>query len=71
VVVCLLKVLFNGILQHGYVPHGFKFGVIIPLLKDADGDTTSADNYRGIALSSTISKLLELCLQSLFFDYGT
>jgi len=69
VLVCLLKVLFNGILQHGYIPHGFKFGVIIPLLKDANGDTTSADNYRGITLSSTISKLLELCLQSLFFDY--
>ena len=61
--------MFSGVLQHGYVPHEFKFGIIIPLLKDTNGDTTSADNYRGITSSSTISKLLELCLQSLFFDY--
>jgi len=38
-------------------------------LKDANGDTTSVNNYRGIILSSTISKLFELCLQSLFADY--
>jgi len=67
--VCILKVLLNGILQHGYVPHGFKYGVIIPLLKDANGDTMAVNNCRGIISSSTISKQFELCLQSLFVDY--
>ena len=39
-------------------------GVIIPLLKNVDGNKFSADNYRGITLSPVISKLFEAVLLS-------
>jgi len=37
-------------------------GVIIPLLKDKEGDCNSIDNYRGITLCPVISKLFELVI---------
>ena len=57
--VMLLKVLFNCMLQYGLVPDGFGKGIIIPLLKDPNSDATICDNYRGISLSSSISKVFE------------
>ena len=44
------------------------FGVIIPLLKNKHGDVASSDMYRGITLSSTVSKLFQTVLLDLFGD---
>jgi len=65
VVVTLITHLFKLIFQCGIVPTGFGCGVIIPLVKNSDGDMTSSENYRGITLSPVISKLFELVLMEM------
>ena len=40
------------------VPDDFGRGIVIPLLKNADGNKFVSDNYRGITLSPVISKVL-------------
>jgi len=52
------------IILHGIVPLDFGKGIIVPLIKNMDGDKTSCDNYRGITLSSVLSKVFELVLMN-------
>ena len=54
-----LHLLFNSLIQHGYVPSEFLQGVISPIIKDPEGDASSVDNYRGITLSHVFSFLFE------------
>ena len=54
-----LHLLFNSMIQHGYVPSDFLKGVITPIIKDSEGDTSSVDNYRGITLSNIFAYLFE------------
>jgi len=61
-----LKLLFNMIWCHGYVPNDFGIGIIVPLLKDKLGDINSANNYRPITLSPVITKIFEHCLLNKF-----
>ena len=63
--ICLL---FNALLRHAFVPSGFCFGLIVPLLKDKHGDASKVDMYRGITLSCVISKLFQHVLLVLFGD---
>ena len=56
-------ILFNGIIQHGYVPVEFLLGTITPIVKDTQGDISDPSNYRGITLSSLPAKLFEFALQ--------
>jgi hypothetical protein len=67
-VVILLTHLFQLIIQSGTVPTDFGCGLIIPLVKNIDGDVTSSDNYRGITLSPVISKVFELVLMEMNGD---
>jgi len=62
ILVVLLSLLFNMIILHGIVPLDFGKGIIVPLIKNLDGDKTSCDNYRGITLSPVLSKVFELVL---------
>ena len=57
-----LKLLFNLILKHGYVPSDFKEGMIIPVLKDKMKDNKDIENYRPITIISMLSKIFEMCL---------
>jgi hypothetical protein len=61
-----LSLLFNILLVHNLVPDAFGHGVIIPLLKNPDGNQFVSDNYRGITLSPVISKLFEMVLIRLY-----
>ena len=54
-----LSVLFNILLSYGIVPDAFGQGIIIPLVKNTEGDKTKSDNYRGIILSPVLSKIFE------------
>ena len=56
-------------MKHSYVPEDFGTGIIIPLIKNTDGDASSIDNYRGITLSPVLSKVLEMCLLLKFGNY--
>jgi len=61
-VIVHLTHLFNMIIIHGHVPDDFGKGIVIPLVKDKAGDLSDPDNYRGITISPTISKVFEICL---------
>jgi hypothetical protein len=66
VISILLCQLFNSMLHCGRVPNDFQIGIIIPVVKDANADVSASNNYRGITLSPTISKLFELCIMEKF-----
>lgn len=59
-----LSILFNLCLSYGYVPDAFHHATIIPLVKCKTGDLTDVNNYRAIALSNSVSKILETLLFS-------
>ena len=63
-----LSLLFKMLLKHSIVPDGFGYGVVIPLIKNSDGNHFISDNYRGITISPVISKLFESVLLQLFGD---
>ena len=54
-----LSLLFNLFITHCHIPSMFMKSVIVPLVKIKGGDLTDVNNYRAIALSNTISKILE------------
>ena len=53
----MLKLMFNSMIQHGYVPEAFMDNLILPIVKDTKEDLGDSDNYRPIALTSVISKV--------------
>jgi len=64
-----LSLLFNILFQHSMVPlvpDDFGRGIVIPLLKNLDGNKFASDNYRGITLSPVISKLFEFVMMRIF-----
>ena len=52
---------FNLMLKHQYVHSQFGLGIVIPLLKDKNGDVCNSNNY---SISPVISKIFESCLLS-------
>ena len=61
-----LQCLFNGMLQHGFVPRQFQQGTIVPIVKDRNGDKGDLNNYRGITIAPIISKVFEHALHIVF-----
>ena len=59
-----ISILFNLFMAYGYVPDALSQATIIPLVKCKTGDLTDVNNYRAIALSNSITKLLESLLFS-------
>lgn len=68
-VVIHLCLLFRNMSVHGFVPHDFGVGIIVPLLKDKLGNVNDTNNYRGITLIPVISKLFELVLLEIAASY--
>ena len=54
-----LSVLFNLFLIYGYVPNTSHSSTIIPLVKNKSGELSDDNNYRAIALSNSITEILE------------
>ena len=54
-----LSILFNLVITHCYLPDAFMQSTIVPLVKCKGGDITDINNYRAIALSNSLSKVLE------------
>ena len=63
-----LHIVFNAMLQHGYIPSYFLRGHMTPLVKNRDGDTTDSGNYRGITLSPIFMQMYE-ALEKKKFGY--
>lgn len=65
---CILAKLFNLMLMFGYVPACFTRSYIVPLPKCADtcSKALTTNDFRGIAITSVLSKTYELCLLERF-----
>ena len=70
-VVVLVTLLLNALIKYSYVPLDFTSGIIVPLLKGNDSDSTCVHSYRGITLSCVLSKVFEMCLLVQFEPYLT
>ena len=64
-----LITLFNRILSTGKYPLLWSFGLIVPVHKK--DDPSKAENYRGITLLSSLSKLFTSILNNRLYDYAT
>merc|ERR1711895_171568 len=58
----LLAKCITSFLVHGFLPESLMSVVLVPIIKDKSGKINSKDNYRPIAIASTMSKLLEIIL---------
>ena len=66
----LLSLLFSMFHSRGYLPYGLIKTTIGPIVKTKAGDLSDSNNYRPIAIVSTItSKLLEAVLLLKCSDY--
>ena len=65
----LLAKCLTGFLSHGFLPDSLMSVVLVPIIKDKSGKINSKDNYRPIAIASTISKLLEKILLDRLSNY--
>ena len=59
----------NGMLTHSFVPQQFRFGYMLPIVKDSNGNVSDSSNYRGITISPMLTKIFEHVLKSLFSEY--
>jgi len=60
---------FSAMLIHGVVPSLFGLGIILPLIKGHNLDSSASENYRGITLSAHISKIFEMCILEIYSNY--
>ena len=56
----VILTLFNKLYEIGYFPKEWSTGVIVPIYKK--GDKKKSENYRGITLTSTLSKMFTYLL---------
>ena len=58
--------LCTGMLKRGCVPDKLRKTIIVPIVKDQAGSRNEADNYIGIAISSTLGKMIEKIVANKF-----
>ena len=68
VVIDSLVTLFNKLFDHGMFPQEWSKSIIVPIHKK--GDVNQPDNYRGIALTSVISKVYTHIFSTKHFQSG-
>ncbi len=57
-----LSILFSLMLSHCYAPTSFCMSSMVPIPKKSNGSMSDIKNYRGIALSSLLSKMFDNCI---------
>ena len=57
-----LRLLFNSMFIHGYIPESMCVGTIIPIIKNRRMNNTDSDNFRGICLQSSLCKLIDIII---------
>lgn len=70
VIACILTHLFNLMICYSHVPDKFAHSYTVPLSKVHDTRTKAmtTDDFRGIAISSVLSKTFEYCIVDRFSD---
>jgi hypothetical protein len=72
IVIVALAQLFNLLMTTSYVPPSFRESYLVPLVKgEASGRSLSCNDYRGICINSTVSKLFEKVALRIFDDFFT
>jgi len=66
-----LCILFNLCIASGYLQFSFLQSAVSPLVKSNTGDLTDVNNYRAIAVSNTVSKILESVLGEFIVTHDT
>ena len=56
--------LFSLYIIHGFLPVSFSSSVIVPVVKNGNGDASKCSNYRPVSSVTMFCKVLELCLFS-------
>lgn len=62
VLITWLVNILNAVVDLEVVPEVLKSGVIVPIYKGGGKDPLKVDSYRGITLTSTVSKAMEFLL---------
>ena len=57
--IILLSLLFNAMCKHVFIPSSLMDTVVIPIIKDKRESISDKNNYRPIAITNVISKVLE------------
>ena len=60
----LLSILCTSIMKRGYIPSGMLDTTLTPIVKTKTGDVTDKNNYRPIAVATSMSKVMELLILS-------
>ena len=63
-----ISFLFKTFLIHGFIPIFLLMCSLIPLIKDRLGEISNSDNYRAIAISSLLLKILDWVILLLFSE---
>ena len=58
----LLARLISSLFSHGYVPDQLRLSTILPIVKNKQASLNMSSNYRGIALTSILSKLIDILI---------
>jgi len=69
---CILAKLFNMMMHIGHVPLRFGESYTVPILKNSDSvysKSVTVDDFRGISISPTISKVFEHCILDRYADF--
>ena len=61
-----LEIMIKSFLIHGHVSSSLLLATLVPIIKDKLGDLCSSKNYRSIALSSVILKLIDWLIINIF-----
>ena len=71
IIMSILTKLFNLMMHYSYVPPGFcrSYTVPLPKVKDCRTKAMKCDDFRGIAISSVLSKVFEHCIIDRFNGY--
>ena len=69
---CISAKLFNMMTYIGHVPLRFGVSYTVPILKNSDSvysKSVTVDDFRGISISPTISKVFEHCILDRYADF--
>ena len=61
-IIILISLLLTSCFIHGHLPQTMIDSIVMPIVKNCNGDVTDYDNYRGLALAPANSKILEFII---------
>ena len=66
--VLYLSMCLTSFFVHGFLPSSMITVALVSLIKNKNGNINSSDNYRSIALASTVSKIVKKIILARMYD---